>query len=258
MNSADCHPVIDINADFGEAVTPHQLAIEAAVIGYVTSVNIACGGHAGDEDSMRHAIRIAAQHGAAVGAHPSFPDRANFGRASMNLDPDSLRTTISEQLASLNTIARSEGVPILHCKPHGALYHAASAKKSVALELHQACADFDPNLRLVCQAGSQAVAWWRAWGATVIEEAFIDRVYESNGFLRSRTMPGALITDPVAAAEQACRIATTHTVRSLDGGVLTIEADTLCVHADTQHAAAIAKRVAQALQAAGVKRHSFV
>ncbi len=253
MNDSRRQPVIDLNADVGEAATPEQLAVEDALVRFVTSVNIACGGHAGDDFSMRRAVQRATRHGVTVGAHPSFPDRANFGRAHLSLDPASLRTILAEQIAALHAIAESEGVPLAHCKPHGALYHAASADESTAMAIRHACSDVDPDLRLVGQAGSRAVAWWRAWGAPVTEEAFADRVYDADGVLRSRELPDALIVDPNAAAEQACLIATTRTVRAPGGAILPLVADTICIHADTRHAAVIAERVARSLNTAGVK-----
>lgn len=243
---------IDLNADCGEAATPERLAIEDAVIGFVTSVNIACGGHAGDEGSMCYAVRAAARHGVAIGAHPSFPDRVNFGRTCMDLGAAELCATIREQIAAIDAVARSEGVSIAHCKPHGALYHAASADESIARAIYRACADLDPALRLVGQAGSRAVAWWRAWGAAVSEEAFVDRVYEPDGSLRSRALQGSLIIDPDAAAEQANLIVMAESVRCRSGTVLRLVANTLCVHADTPNAAAVAGRVVGSLLAAGV------
>ncbi len=243
---------IDLNADVGEHTTPQHLATELGVIRAVTSVNIACGGHAGGAASMRHAVRIAAEHNVAVGAHPSFPDRANFGRVPLRLPPEDLRRSIREQLAALLVIAQSEGVPVLHCKPHGALYHAASDDDSIAKAVLQACTDLRADFRLVGQAGSRAVAWWRSWDATVWEEGFVDRVYLPDGTLRTRSEPNALITDEHAAAEQAQAIATKQSVRCEDGSVRSLMADTLCIHADTPNAASIANRVAQRLRAAGV------
>lgn len=257
MIDRDPPTVIDLNADIGEAITPEHRAIEDTVIGSVTSVNIACGGHAGDEASMLLAVQSAARLGVAVGAHPSYPDPANFGRTRMSLDPATLRASIADQIATLARIARSEGVSLAHCKPHGALYHAASVDESIALVIYQACSDHHPGMRLIARGGSRAVAWWRAWGATVSEEAFADRVYEPDGSLRSRTKPDALIADPDAAAEQALRIASTQSVRCHDGTVLPLMADTLCVHNDTPNAAAIATGVAGSLRAAGVTIRSL-
>ena len=247
-----CQPSIDVNADLGEAVSPERRTIEDLLIESVTSVNIACGGHAGNEASMRHAVRSAARHGVAVGAHPAYPDPASFGRVRMDLEPDALRATIAEQISVLASIARSEGVTLSHCKPHGALYHAASTDESVASAIRRACVEHDPDLRLIGQAGSRAVAWWSAMGARVSEEAFADRVYDADGSLRSRTEPGALITNPGSAAEQALRIATTRSVRCANGSDLALRADTVCVHSDTPTAAAIADRVIGTLRAAGV------
>lgn len=242
----------DLNADTGEAATPEHRAAEDAVIASVTSVNIACGGHAGDEATMRHSVRLAAQHGVAVGVHPSYPDRSNFGRVRIDIDPETLCSSIAAQIAALAAVARSEGVRLTHCKPHGALYHAASTDESVASAIFRAAQRHDPSLRLIGQAGSRTISWWRAWDAVVAEEAFADRVYERDGSLRSRSEPHALITDPDAAAAQAVSIATTRTVRCADGSTIPLTADTLCVHADTPNAGAIAARVAQALRAAGV------
>lgn len=252
MTEPDSQIRMDLNADFGEGSTQDDLAIDDAVSEFVTSVNIACGGHAGDEISMLHAVRTALGSGISIGAHPSYPDRENFGRSRMELDEASLRSTIGEQIAVLDSIARREGASIVHCKPHGALYHAASVDESVALAILQACTDISPTLRLVGQAGSRAVAMWRTWGARVIEEAFADRVYNSDGSLRRRDLPKSLITDPGTAAEQATMIASTRRVRCLDGTLLPLAAETLCIHTDTPNVPDIAARVAQALLAAGV------
>ncbi len=252
MTIANRQHAIDLNADVGEAATPEHRAAEDAVIASVTSVNIACGGHAGDETSMRHAVRLAARHGVAVGAHPSYPDRANFGRARIEIEPQALRSSLATQIAALDAVAQSEGATLTHCKPHGALYHAASIDESVARSIYQTCRDHNPAMRLIAQAGSQAAAWWRSWGAAVAEEAFADRAYEPDGSLRARSRPDALIADPDAAAEQAVRIATARTVRCTDGSSIPLAADTLCIHADTMNAALIAARVAEAVRAAGV------
>lgn len=252
MTIAARQPAIDLNADVGEAATPEHRAAEDAVIASVTSVNIACGGHTGDEATMRHAVRLAARRGVAVGAHPSYPDRANFGRARVEIEPQALRSSLARQIAALDAVAQSERATLTHCKPHGALYHAASVDESVARSIYQTCRDHNPSMRLIAQAGSQAAAWWRAWGAAVIEEAFADRAYERDGSLRARSERHALITDPASAAAQAVSIATARTVRCADGSSIPLAADTLCIHADTPNAALIAARVAEALRAAGV------
>ncbi|MEM1329434.1 MAG: 5-oxoprolinase subunit PxpA [Planctomycetota bacterium] len=245
---------IDLNADNGERAAD-QHSGDDAIIQHVTSVNIACGGHTGDDASMRLAVRAAARAGVAIGAHPSYPDRAGFGRVRMKLGPEALRKAITDQIGALDAVAQTEGVFLSHCKPHGALYHAASEDESVARAIYEAATGFGQSLRLVGQAGSPAIARWRAWGALVAEEAFADRVYEADGSLRARTLCDALITDPHRAAEQAVRIALTRTNPVADSTVV-VRADTLCVHSDTPNAVAIAARVASSLLASGVTLRS--
>ncbi|MEN0020710.1 MAG: 5-oxoprolinase subunit PxpA [Planctomycetota bacterium] len=243
---------IDLNADVGEASTRNQIARELAVMQSVTSVNIACGGHAGDEASIRRCLLHAKQHGLAAGAHPSYPDRENFGRVAMQMDMRVLQQSIIEQLSALAAVAESEGVPISHCKPHGALYHAASVDADIATAIFRACAAVIPRPRLVCLAGSPAVEIWRRLGADVLQEAFADRVYEPTGALRSRSLPGSVISHPQEAAEQALCIAKERRVRCADGGFMPVIADTLCIHADTPNAAGIARQVRTTLEEAGV------
>ena len=250
-------PVIDFNADVGESQSPAYLATTDAVIGRVTSVNIACGGHAGNETSMRRAIRVAARHGVAIGAHPSFPDRAGFGRTRVDMSPAALRESIADQIGTLAAIAHSEGVSLSHCKPHGALYHVASADEAIARAIYDATIPAGLAPRLVGQAGSRAVELWRTWGASVAEEAFADRGYDSDGRLLPRGEPGAVIMEPASAAEQAVSIACTCRIRSTAGTTLALRADTLCIHSDTPNAGAIAARVATSLREAGVALRSL-
>ncbi|MCB1280907.1 MAG: LamB/YcsF family protein [Salinibacterium sp.] len=244
---------IDLNADFGEGASSGGRTEDEAVLEFVTSVNIACGGHAGDQGSMRTAVRAAARFGVAVGAHPSYPDRANFGRARVDLEPDALKSVVSGQIAALMTIADSEGLEVRHCKPHGALYHAACNDESVAQCIFEACRSADPRMRIVGLAGSRALDWWRALGATVVCEAFADRVYEPDGSLRPRGQPSSVIADPEAAAAQAVMIAADGHVRCSDGSLLPLAADTLCIHTDTAGASAIAASIAAALRSSGVE-----
>ncbi len=248
----DAPITIDLNADVGEGTEPHDIEREMAVMSFVTSVNIACGGHAGDDHSMRKTIRRAAEQSLAIGAHPSYPDRAGFGRVPMRLRPSELRASIRAQLTALLDLAREEGVSIVHCKPHGALYHAASMDESIARAVHQACMDVSVDLRLIGLAGSNAVAWWGDWGGTVLSEAFADRIYRPDGSLRPRNEPDALITDERQAADQACAIALSGSIRCETGEVVSLAADTLCIHADTPNAVRIASRVASSLQQRGI------
>lgn len=243
---------IDLNADIGEASTREQRETEAALIQIVTSVNIACGGHCGDEGSMRFSLALAGAHGRAVGAHPSYPDREGFGRRAMAMTADDLRESLTEQLGVLARLAEEEGVRLSHVKPHGALYHRASEDVEVARAIMLAAHDLDPRLLLVGAAGSRSLAWWADWGARVVGEGFVDRAYEPGGALRARGLPGAVITSPEAAARQAVSIATRGVAIGVDGSMVPVAAATLCVHADTPGAAEIASCVSRALAESGV------
>lgn len=248
---------IDLNADVGEATTPEHLETEAALIRVATSVNVACGGHAGDETSMRRAIALAAASGCAIGAHPSYPDLEGFGRRKIDITPDALRDSLVEQIAALGRVASELGARISHVKPHGALYHAASENDRIARSIFDAASAWDPAMALVGAAGSRAVAWWRAWGARVIAEAFADRAYAPDGRLLPREAPAALIVSPGLAAEQAVSVAVRASVRAVDGTRVEVVAQTICLHADTPGAAKIARRVARALTEAGVELRPY-
>ncbi len=244
---------IDINADIGEGVTPAACAIEAALIEIVTSVNIACGGHAGDEDSMRHALTLAKARGCAIGAHPSYPDREHFGRRRVRTAPDALLASLANQIAALSRLAEQIGVRLSHVKPHGSLYHDVSNEQYIARAIFDAARSCDPHLRLVGMAGSRALNWWRAWGAPVAAEAFADRAYEPDGRLRSRSLPGALMSSPECAARQALSIANRNQIESTNGSIIAVHAQTLCIHADTPNAVEIAQRVRHTLTTAGIE-----
>ncbi|MCC5822289.1 MAG: 5-oxoprolinase subunit PxpA [Phycisphaerales bacterium] len=245
-------PTIDLNADLGEAVDDGARAAERALMGLVTSVNIACGGHTGDASSMRASLITAGRHGCAAGAHPSYPDRANYGRVPVVMAPDELSASLREQIGALDAIARGCGVPLRHVKPHGALYHAAAEDETTARAVFEAAESVDPTLRLIGPAGSPALAWWAGWGAAVGAEGFADRVYEPDGRLRSRALAGAMIGSPQAAAAQALEIALRGRVVSSDGTTAPVPAETICLHGDSPGALSLARAVAGVLQSAGV------
>jgi UPF0271 protein len=226
---------IDLNADVGE------MDGEEPLYALVTSVNVACGGHAGDEASMTLAVRRAKARGVHVGAHPGYADREHFGRRSIEIAAPELARALTAQLASLAAICRTEGIPLTHVKPHGALYHDASARTSVADAIADAVSWTDPGLDLVGLAGSAALATWTARGLRARAEGFADRAYEADGSLRPRQREGALILDPTRAAEQAVRLARSG------------EIDSLCIHADTPGATALLRRVRSALEEAGIR-----
>jgi 5-oxoprolinase (ATP-hydrolysing) subunit A len=217
---------LDINCDMGEL---EDAAHEAALLEYITSANIACGGHAGDDHIMERTARLALDRRVAIGAHPGYPDRANFGRIEIAMRPAEIAATVHQQIARLDGIVRRLGGVIVHVKPHGALYNVAVHNVDVARAIADGVARWNSHVVLFGLAGSPMLEIWRGMGFAVWREAFADRCYEPDGTLRSRKLPGALITDPAAAAAQAARFAA-------EGN-----ADTICVHGDTPGAVEILK-----------------
>jgi UPF0271 protein len=243
---------IDLNADLGES--PARLAdgSDSELMRFITSANVACGGHAGDGASMEVTLRLAKQNQVAVGAHPSYPDPANFCRVELKIAIAELEQSIREQLERLTSVARQLGVSIGHAKPHGALYHSCNREPDVARAVCRAVLALDSGLMLIAQAGSPAHHIYRQMGLATAAEAFVDRAYEDDGTLRARTRPGALIDSPEAAAAQAISIVKNGKVVGPSGAEIPISADTLCIHSDTPGSAAIARAVKEALTAAGV------
>jgi UPF0271 protein len=243
---------IDINSDLGESEESLANGTDFELMRYITSANVACGGHAGDEDTMRETIRIAKQLNVAVGAHPGYPDRDNFGRLESPMSAAEIEATVRDQLAALAEVAEPLGVSLVHCKPHGALYHAANKSTEVAAAIGRAVLESDEQLIMVGQAGSPTLTLWESMGLSCAAEAFADRAYEPNGILRGRTLAGALLDDPVPAAQQALDIATRHAAVATDGSELKIAADTICIHSDTPGSVAIARAVNERLKRGGV------
>lgn len=243
---------IDINSDLGESVESLANGTDAELMRYITSANVACGGHAGDEHTMRETVRTAKQLSVAVGAHPGYPDRENFGRVEIEMAAAEIEAFVRDQIAALAEVAESLGVQLVHCKPHGALYHAANKSAEVAAAIGRAVLESDEQLIMVGQAGSSVIELWASMGLTWAAEAFADRAYEPDGILRKRTLPGALLEDPAKAARQAVEIATQHAAMATDGSRLKVNAQTVCIHSDTPGSVAIAKAVNEALRAAAV------
>jgi UPF0271 protein len=224
--------ILDLNCDMGELEDARH---EAALMEYVTSANIACGGHAGDEASMERTARLALARGVRIGAHPGYPDRANFGRIAIPMPAAEIERTVRRQIERLDAVVRSLGGRIVHVKPHGALYNAAVRNTEVARAIAGGVAAWDPRVTLFGLAGSAMLDVWRQMGFQVAAEAFADRRYEPDGTLRSRQFADALITDPREAARQALRFAR-------EG-----KAQTICVHGDTPGAVDILKACREAL-----------
>ena len=241
-------PRIDLNADVGEGEETDE-----ALIRLVTSVNVACGAHAGDTDTMQHTLEAAVRHGVAVGAHPGYPDREGFGRRDLDLSDAQLRATLAEQLSAVHAVARRMGIAIGHVKPHGALYNRAAVDARLARSFAEVVLATLGPVTVIGLAGSELVRQGRALGLPVAAEAFADRAYEPDGSLRSRSLAGAVRSDPAAVARQAVAIARDGRVPLDGGGDLAVAADTLCLHGDTPGAVANARAVRDALASAGVQ-----
>lgn len=244
---------IDINADLGESEESLADGTDFELMRYITSANVACGGHAGNERTMRETLTAARKLKVAVGVHPSYPDRANFGRIDSSLSPTEIEASVGEQIGALRKIAESLNMRLVHVKPHGALYHAANTNREVALAIGRGVKAINPDLVMVGQAGSSALQAWRSMGLHCAAEAFADRAYEPDGSLRKRTLSGAILADPLRAAQQAIDIAVGHRVVANDGSELAVEANTICIHSDTPDSVAIAREVSQRLKVAGVR-----
>ena len=225
--------MIDLNCDMGELADDRH---EAALMEYITSANIACGGHAGDESTMERTARLAVERGVRIGAHPGYPDPANFGRIEIQMSEAQIAETVHAQILRLEAVVRKLGASIVHVKPHGALYNVAVRNGAVARAIGEGVARWNRAVPVFGLAGSPMLDVWRSMGLPVAGEAFADRRYEPDGTLRSRKFADALITDPAEAAAQAVRLAR--------AGL----AETICVHGDTPGAVAILKAVRTALQ----------
>jgi UPF0271 protein len=238
---------IDLNSDLGEGA-----GTEREIMPLITSANIACGAHAGDERSMRETVQLAIANNVAPGAHPGYRDPAHFGRTALEMPASALTADLVIQIEALRAIARAEGTDLAHVKAHGALYNAAQRDVGVADAIVRAVRHAAPDLLLFVFPGSAVERAARAEGLRVAREGFIDRAYEPNGVLRARTQSDALITDPARAALQAVSFMRDGGVRARDGTFLELAVDTLCVHGDTPGAPAILRAARAALVSAGV------
>jgi 5-oxoprolinase (ATP-hydrolysing) subunit A len=244
---------IDLNVDAGEAASPKDELVELALVSLVSSVNIACGAHAGDIGTMRRMVALAQAQGLNIGAHPGYPDPANRGRQPMTLPPEVVRRLVRDQVASLTSIAEERGTRLTHVKPHGALYNQAATDRLLATAVARGVHDVDPSYRLVGLWGSCLLEEGRAAGLMVWSESFIDRAYRPDGTLVPRSEAGALITDPNLAVTQALTMLLTGFVRAADGvSRVAMQPDTLCIHADTPGVVELARRLHHALADKGI------
>ncbi len=239
---------VDLNADLGELGVEHDSRLMTAI----TSASIAAGFHAGDASTLRATIRLAKAHGVAVGAHPSFDDRASFGRREMAITPAQAEDLVTHQIAAVSGVAAAEGVRLQHVKPHGALYNMAARDIPLATAIARAVAACDGSLILFAPAGSELLRAGQAAGIRVAAEVFADRAYQPDGTLAARGIPGAVIEDAEAVITRALRMVINGAVVALDGSTLSLRADTICVHGDTAGADVLAVKLRSAFLASGV------
>ncbi|WP_127474062.1 5-oxoprolinase subunit PxpA [Microbacterium sulfonylureivorans] len=243
---------IDLNADLGETVDGVPTADDEAMFAVISSASVACGGHAGDAAAMREAVDRAARHAVAVGAHPSYPDPANFGRAAMAMSPDELSASVAVQLGALV----AAGADLFYVKAHGALYHAVAVDRRQAVAVARAVADQSGLLGRalpILGLGGEIAAAAASVGLPFVREAFLDRGYTADGGLVPRTAPGALLDDPGAVAAQAVRLVREGVVEAVGGSLVEVDAASLCLHGDSPSAVALARAVRAALDDAGVE-----
>ena len=243
---------IDLNADVGESFGAYAIGHDPGLMKSITSANVAAGFHAGDPSVLRTTIRRAKANGVAVGAHPSFPDLVGFGRREMSMSPRDAEDLVLYQIAAVAGVAHVEGVTLQHVKPHGALYNMASRDVALAGAIARAVAAFSHALILLGPPDSELLKAGRALGLRVAGEVFADRAYEPDGSLVARKKLGAMIHDVDVVVERSVRMATDRTVVAIDGSVVRLQADTICVHGDTPGADDLAEKLRAALERAGV------
>jgi UPF0271 protein len=243
---------IDINSDTGESFGAYSIGHDAGLFRSITSANVAAGFHAGDPSVLRATIRLAKANGVAVGAHPGFPDLVGFGRRELNVTPQEAEDLVLYQIAAVAGVAAADGVRIQHVKPHGALFNMAVRNKELAAAIAGAVAAFDKTLILFGLPGSEILHAGRAAGLRVAAEVFADRAYEPDGSLASRRKPNSVIHDPDAVVARAVRMVKERTVVAIDGSVVPLEADTICVHGDTPGSDDLAAKIRAGFESAGV------
>ncbi|QMU29963.1 LamB/YcsF family protein [Adhaeribacter radiodurans] len=239
---------IDLNCDVGESFGVYQLGNDEAILPYVSSVNIACGFHAGDPAVMKQTVNLALQHGVAIGAHPGLPDLVGFGRREIIVSPEEAYDMVVYQVGALAGFVKAAGGTLHHVKPHGALYNMAAVNLPLAQAIAEAVHKVNPEAFLYGLAGSALIQAGEQFGLLTANEVFSDRTYQPNGTLTPRRQPNALITEEQVALNQVIQMVKSNTVRAQNGSDIPIKADTICIHGDGAHAAAFAKKINETLQ----------
>lgn len=243
---------IDLNCDMGEGI-----GNEAALLPYISSASIACGYHAGDEATMKATVDLCVAHNVAIGAHPSFPDRANFGRINMTLPPAEIKQLVATQILALDTIAKNAGVCLQHVKPHGALYNMAAKDLEIAAAIAAAIQEINPELILFGLPASCLEIAARSANIPFVGEGFADRTYQADGSLTPRSQPDAMVENETLALAQALEMVERKLVHTPDGLEVPLEVGTICLHGDGAHALAFAKAIHGGLQKSGIHIHAL-
>lgn len=250
-------PSMDLNSDLGEGFGRWTLGDDERMLAIVTSASVACGFHAGDPATIRRTVRGAVARGVALGAHVGYRDLAGFGRRNMDVPSDELEADVVYQVGALKGLAAAEGAAVTYVKPHGALYNMAAVDERVATAVAVAVAAVDPSLVMLGLPGSAALAAAEAAGLRTAAEAFADRAYTPQGRLVPRREPGAVLHDPDDIARRMLRLVTEGVVTAVDGTVVPVQADSICVHGDSPDAVAMAERIRAVFDAEGVRLAPF-
>ncbi len=244
---------VDMNSDLGESFGTYKLGMDAEILEFVSSANVACGFHAGDPVVMEDTVRIAKAAGTAVGAHPGYPDLMGFGRRNMVCTPKEAKAYVKYQLGALTAFAKAQGIPVQHCKPHGALYNMAAKDMALAAAIAEAIAEVDPNIILLGLANSLMITAGKEAGLRVASEVFADRAYQADGTLVPRKQPGAVIHDTELAIARTVRMVKEGCVTAITGEEVPLSADSICVHGDNPSALEFVKNIRARLEAEGVR-----
>ncbi len=234
---------VDLNCDMGEGMLN-----DALIMPYISSANIACGYHAGDEIIMQRTIELALQYNVAIGAHPSFPDKENFGRTSMNFPADEITGMVKQQVELLANIAAKNNCSLQHVKPHGALYNMASKDETLAVAICKAIIETDRSLVIYAQSGGKLIAVAESMDIKTCSEVFADRTYRADGSLTPRTAANALLQDEHTVKAQVLQMITQQTVTTTDGKIIPVKAGTICIHGDGEHAVKFANIIHELLR----------
>jgi UPF0271 protein len=249
---------VDLNSDLGESFGAYTLGMDERVLEVITSANIACGFHAGDPEVMRKTVALALKNSVAIGAHPGLPDLVGFGRRNIAITPKEAYAMMVYQIGALAAFVKAEGAKMRHVKPHGALYNMAAADEKLAEAVAEAVYKVDGELILFGLSGSWMIKKAKALGLRAAEEVFADRTYRKDGSLTPRGQPGAMITNEEDSLAQVLGMVKDGTVKTPSGEIVSIQADTICVHGDGQHALEFSRRIKERLIAEGVAVSAFV